>query len=64
MSDKNITGEELRAALNAMGQKARAAALKLARAASADKDRWLNAMADAVEKNADELMRANLRTRC
>ena len=59
MSEKNISGEELRAALKVMGQNARAAALKLARAASADKDRWLNAMADAVEKNADELMRAN-----
>ncbi len=59
MSDKNITGEELRAALKEMGMNARKAALQLANVTSEDKNRWLNAMADAVEKNAAALLKAN-----
>ena len=55
----NIAGDELRAALDRMGSKAREAALKLANASTEEKNRWLNAMADAVEKNAAELIRAN-----
>ena len=59
MEIKNIAGDELRAALDGMGMKAREAALKLANASSEEKNRWLNAMADAVEQNAAELIRAN-----
>jgi len=59
MIDKNITGEELRAALKKMGMNARKAALQLANVTSEDKNRWLNAMADAVEKNASALLKAN-----
>ena len=59
MTVGNIAGEELRAALKQMGMKAREAALKLANVTSIDKDRWLSAMADAVEKNAAALMQAN-----
>ena len=59
MAVGNITGDELRNALKKMGMKAREAALILANVTSEDKNRWLSAMADAVEKNAPELMRAN-----
>ena len=59
MAVGNITGDELRDALKKMGMKAREAALILANVTSEDKNRWLSAMADAVEKNAPELMRAN-----
>ncbi|MBO4632636.1 MAG: glutamate-5-semialdehyde dehydrogenase, partial [Lentisphaeria bacterium] len=59
MSSENLTGSELRDALKKMGQKARDAALKLAVASPDDKNRWLSAMADAVEKNAASLIQAN-----
>ena len=59
MAVGNITGDELRNALKQMGMKAREAALILANVTSEDKNRWLSAMADAVEKNAPELMRVN-----
>ena len=59
MSSENLTGSELRDALKKMGQKAREAALKLAVASPDDKNRWLSAMADAVEKNAASLIQAN-----
>ena len=59
MTMKNMTAEELRTALKNMGMKAREASLKLANASSEDKNRWLNAMADAVEKDAQEFLRVN-----
>ena len=59
MAVANISGDELREALKQMGMKAREGALKLANVTSEDKNRWLTAMADAVEKNAPELMRVN-----
>lgn len=59
MNTENLTGAELHAALTEIGRKARAAALKIANVSTADKNRWLNAMADAVEQSAPELLRAN-----
>ena len=59
MNAENITGDELRNALKQMGMKARQGALQLANVTTEAKNRWLSAMADAVEKNAPELMRAN-----
>ena len=59
MTAENITGDALHEAVKAMGLKAREAALKLACASSSDKDRWLGAMADALERNADAIFRAN-----
>lgn len=59
MNTENLTGAELHAALTEIGRKARAAALKIANVSTADKNRWLNAMADAVEQSAPALLRAN-----
>ena len=59
MNTANLTGAELHAALTEIGRKARAAALKIANVSTADKNRWLNAMADAVEQSAPALLRAN-----
>ncbi len=59
MNIENLTGAELHAALTEIGRKARAAALKIANVSTADKNRWLNAMADAVEQSAPALLRAN-----
>ena len=59
MNAGNISGDELRNALKQMGMKAREGALKLANVTTEAKNRWLSAMADAVEKNAPALLEAN-----
>ena len=59
MSAENLTGEELRSGLKTMGMNARRAALQLANATTEDKNRWLNAMADALEADASVLLEAN-----
>ena len=59
MNMENITGDELRNALKQMGMKARQGALKLANVTTEAKNRWLSAMADAVEQNAPALLEAN-----
>ena len=59
MTVENISGDELRNALKQMGMKAREGALKLANVTTEAKNRWLTAMADAVEKNAPALLEAN-----
>ena len=59
MNAENITGDELRNALKQMGMKARQGALQLANVTTEAKNRWLSAMADAVEQNAPALLAAN-----
>ena len=59
MNAENITGDELRNALKQMGMKARQGALQLANVTAEAKNRWLSAMADAVEQNAPALLAAN-----
>ena len=59
MNAGNISGDELRDALKQMGMKAREGALKLANVTTEAKNRWLTAMADAVEQNAPTLLAAN-----
>lgn len=59
MPKDDISGEALRVALADMGAKARLAALELAVADSKEKNRWLRAMAEAVEACGGEILAAN-----
>ena len=56
---QNCSAGEIRESLEQMGSMAKAAARKLAVAAPEDKNRWLTAMADAVDADAELIMRAN-----
>ena len=56
---QNCSAGEIRESLEQMGSMAKAAARKLAVAAPEDKTRWLTAMADAVDADAELIMRAN-----
>lgn len=56
---QNCSIEEIKQALEQMGSAAKAAARKLAVASSEDKNRWLAAMADAVDADAEIIMQAN-----
>ena len=56
---QNCSAGEIRESLEQMGSMAKAAARKLAVAAPEDKNRWLTAMAEAVDADAELIMRAN-----
>ena len=54
---QNCSAGEIRESLEQMGSMAKAAARKLAVAAPEDKNRWLTAMADAVDADARQSIR-------
>lgn len=56
---QNCSAGEIRESLEQMGSMAKAAARKLAVASPEDKNRWLTAMADAVDADAELIMQAN-----
>jgi gamma-glutamyl phosphate reductase len=51
--------DEMKKRLLAMGESARNASRKLATASPEQKNNWLNAMADALEKETDQILTAN-----
>ena len=57
--EQNLTDAELQSAIEAMGRKARNGAIQLANVSTETKNQWLAAMADAIELNSAELIRAN-----
>lgn len=56
-----VSPEEIQNILTQIGRKAKAASYQLANAGSEKKNEWLLAMADALEKNQDSLLKANER---
>ena len=50
---------EMKALLESLGAKAKSAARKLATAATEEKNRWLAAMADAIDASEAEIIAAN-----
>lgn len=58
MTDK-LSDEEIRRAIEEMGQRAKKASRSLAVATSEEKNAWLLAMADALEADRDRILQAN-----
>ena len=58
--DQAANKEFLCKELEKMGQNARKGALAIANASTEEKNRWLNAMADALEKECETLIAANM----
>ena len=54
-----ISSDEMKSELLRMGERAKNASRKLAVASSEDKNRWLNAMADAIDSQAADITAAN-----